>query len=232
MIRALLFFLLLSPTARADCVILLHGLQGRPAIMAPMAIALADAGYVTFNGGYPSTKGTIPKLSDYIFTKALDHCPKRDPIHVVAHSMGGLLFRSWQPPARLGRVIMISTPNAGSEIVDRFRNWPFYQRINGPAAAQMSTDADGLPATLPSPKGELGVIIGTKSRSPFFSALIPGPDDGRVSIASARSPRAIDTIALPIDHNTQPFHPAVIAQVVHFLNSGQFDKTKRSKPGL
>ncbi len=225
MIRVLLLLLTLAPTARADCVVLLHGLQASPRIMAPMAQQLAEAGFITFNGGYPSTEAPIETLANYIMPKALNHCPKRGKIHVVAHSMGGLLLRAWQDQsARIGRVVLIGTPNKGSEIVDVFGNLPFYRSLNGRAAQEMTTRKTGLPKRLAPPKGEVGIILGTRSRSWLFSALIPGPDDGRVSVRSAQTPVAKDTIALAIDHNRLPLHPVVIAQVTEFLKHGLFKK--------
>jgi len=225
MIRVLLLLLTLAPAARADCVVLLHGLQASPRIMAPMAQHLAEAGFITFNGGYPSTKAPIKSLSNYILPKAINHCPQRGKIHVVAHSMGGLLLRAWQDQnARIGRVVLIAAPNKGSEMVDIFGKWPFYRSLMGPAAQEITTEPTGLPKSLAPPKGEVGIIIGTRSRSWFYSALIPGPDDGRVSVRSAQSPVAKDTIALPIDHNSLPLHPAVIKQVGAFLKHGLFEK--------
>ena len=225
MIRLLLLLLTFAPLAKAECVVLLHGLQGNPRVMAPMAQHLAEAGFVTFNGGYPSTKAEIKPLANYILPQALNACPKTGKIHVVAHSMGGLLLRSWQDQTdRLGRVVMIGTPNKGSEIVDFFGKWPLYRAINGPAAQEMTTKAQDLPQNLPLPKGEVGIILGTKSRSWLFSAIIPGPDDGRVSVQSALSPNAAQTLAVAIDHNALPLHPVVITHVASFLKTGLFKK--------
>jgi len=187
--------------------------------MAPMAVALADRGYVVFNGGYPSTEATIEELAEYILPRALAACPK-GPVHVVGHSMGGLLYRYWQAKTdRIERVVLIGTPNGGSEVVDTFVSWPFYRSINGPAAEQMGTD--GMALRLAPPRAEVGVIIGSKSKSWLFSRLIPGPDDGRVSVESARLKGAAQVI-VPVDHNAMPLSPLVFAQVVAFLKTGRF----------
>lgn len=221
MIRAVLALLVLAtPPAHATCAILLHGLQGRPAVMAPMAVALAEAGYVVFNAGYPSTRASIEDLADYILPRALAACPE-GPVHVVGHSMGGLLFRHWQHKTdRVARLVLIGTPNAGSELVDAFADWPLYQRLMGPAAQEMGTG--GIVRGLAAPKAQTAVIIGTKTRSLLSSVIIPGRDDGRVSVASANLPEAVARLYVPVDHNRLPYHPAVIAQVVRFLQTGRF----------
>lgn len=221
MMRLVLLLLVLAGSARAECVILLHGLQGRPAVMAPMAVALADRGYVVFNGGYPSTEATIEELADFILPRALAACPK-GPVHVVGHSMGGLLYRYWQAKTdRIERVVLIGTPNGGSELVDTFSGWPFYRSINGPAAEQMGTD--GLVLGLAPPRADIGVVIGTESRSWLFSTVIPGPDDGRVSVKSAQLEGA-KQVVVAVDHNSMPLSPVVFAHVVAFLETGRFLK--------
>ena len=61
------------------------------------------------------------------------------PIHFVGHSMGGLLTRVYLAryrPARLGRVVMLGTPNGGSELADLLKGLAIYRAFYGPAGLQ------------------------------------------------------------------------------------------------
>lgn len=161
----LLLAALFATPAKADCVILLHGLARTGDSMIPLGLALDMAGQEVVLVNYPSTEAPVATLAAAAIPPAIHACDDAT-VHVVTHSMGAILLRSWladhQIP-KLGRVVMLAPPNRGSEIVDAMADLALFELINGPAGAQLGTGAGDLPAQLPSAGYELGVIAGDHS---------------------------------------------------------------------
>ena len=215
----------LSLPAMAANVILLHGLARTDRSMGKIENVLTRQGYCVTNVSYDSREGDIETLASKAIVPALIDCPAADSVHFVTHSLGGILLRQYLSNysiENLGRVVMLGPPNQGSEVVDELRDVPGFGFINGEAGQELGTDANSVPRRLGPANFDLGVIAGTSSVNPVLSEMIPGPDDGKVSIESTRLEGMSDHIVMDVSHTFMMRDDEVIEQVISFLQSGKF----------
>ena len=223
------------PASAEQCVILLHGLARTEHSMKKLAQALQEAGYITVNQRYPSSKFPIETLAKTAVGAALKRCPPQAKIHFVTHSMGGILVRQYlhtDTLANLGRVVMLGPPNKGSEVVDKLHWVPGFKLFNGPAGTQLGTGELSVPNKLGPANFKLGIIAGTYSINLILSAMLPGRDDGKVSVENTKLKGMDDHIALPVTHPLMMNNAEVIEQVIYFLEHGVFRQEPASGAGV
>lgn len=219
-------------------VILLHGLGRTAWAMRPVARHLEQLGYPVLNVGYPSQRFSISELTRHYVAPAFARLPQDQPAYWVTHSLGSILLRCFvsqmaddDARARIQRVVMLAPPNQGSEVVDRLRHWPVVPRLMGPSFVQLGTDDAAYWRTLAvseaarPPDWQVGVIAGTRSWEPWFSRMIPGDNDGKVSVQSACWPGAVDSLSLPVNHTTLMRDGRVLRAIDHFFSCGSFTAT-------
>ena len=215
-----------------EVVVLLHGVGHSKFNMLPISISLKKQGYQTHNISYPSTKQDIPALSQWLNANLEEHMiwGRYEKIHFVTHSMGGIVtgryledYKDQLPQKKIGRVVMLGVPNGGSEVADLLKNFWGYKLLFGPAGQQLTTEhraKNGI-----KPWYDLGVIAGTRnSLYPIGDAIIKPENDGRVSVPSTKVTDMKGHIELGVQHGFMAWSDAVNAQILAFLQTGQFQE--------
>lgn len=210
-----------------DCVILVHGLARRASSFESLAEALQEAGYATVNVDYPSTRFAVEALARQVFPPALAACDTlaASNVHVVTHSLGGILLRRFladESVKNLGRIVMLAPPNHGSEVVDALADAPGFEWINGPAGLELGTAKNALPNRLGEVQADLAIIAGRASINPILSQWLPNPDDGKVSVASTRLDGMCGFVVLDVSHPFIMKDADVIREVRSWLADGHF----------
>lgn len=209
------------------CVILLHGLARTSSSMNAMQAALMDAGFTVAKIDYPSRNEPIETLAGPAIEKGLSQCRSQTngKIHVVTHSMGGILFRQYASVNGVNsfaRTVMLAPPNKGSEAVDALRDVPGFQWLNGPAGMQLGTDENSVPLRLGPATSDVAVIAGTFSINVVLSTYLPDPDDGKVSVESTRLASMCAHLQVDVSHPFIMKDAGVIEEVISYLNTGKF----------
>ncbi|MDW7772855.1 MAG: alpha/beta hydrolase [Desulfobulbaceae bacterium] len=232
-----LLFLMLSTTpsnsqpADSGQVVLLHGLARTSRSMARLEKYLSVRGYRVVNIDYPSRKHRIDELAKMVRKEVVAKTRNGEKVHFITHSMGGIILCSIQqndPLPNLGRVVMLSPPNQGSEVVDVLGNLSLFRFTNGPAGREIGTDEQSIPQQLGKIDFELGVITGDRSINWINSLLIPGKDDGKVSIESAKIEGMADFRVVHVSHPFIMKDEKVMNECLHFLRNGFF--SRETKP--
>lgn len=203
-------------------VILIHGIVRSSKSMNSMLSTLEESGYLVLKFDYPSTRVDIPTAAQSLH-EVISHLDGVEEINLVVHSMGGLIVRAYlkeYDDERLNRMVMMAVPNRGARLASMMKHNMLYKAIYGPAGQQLISEPDGLIASLPTPKFEFAVIAGARGTIRGYNPLVPGDDDGTVSVASTRLPGATDFMTIPAMHSFLMTNEQVVAATNRFLTTG------------
>jgi hypothetical protein len=174
---------------------------------------------------YPSVGASVTEnavaLGRYL------HSIPADTLHLVAHSMGGLVIlklfelggAAALPP---GRVVLAGSPVRGSRSAARLARLPFGRALLGRSAGgsllvpcerrwQGGRDLGVI-------AGELGLGLGR------LLGRMEAPSDGTVWVAETDLPGATDQLRLRVSHSGMVFSALVAKQVAAFLRDGRFER--------
>lgn len=201
--------------ASREVVVTTHGwLAGRRS-MAAVNRAIREAGFDSINWGYQSWRGSI--VHHAIDLAALLNELFADPavsrVHLITHSMGGIVARAalmrsrleWRMAAKCGRLVMMAPPNGGSRLT-RFPLGPFATWF--PHLTELSERPDSLVNQLPPPRRmQVGVIAAAR--------------DFVVSVDATRLSGQMDHATVQTSHQRLAAHPEAIQMAVRFLGEGR-----------
>lgn len=213
-------------------VIYLHGIGRTSRSMRPIAEVMPKDGFVHILFEYPSTRVSIEQSAVYLHS-LVESLTDVSKISFVVHSMGGLVVRQYlkdHKDARHHRLVMLGTPNSGAEMADMLKKNFIFRAVYGPAGQELVTDPEGTIKLLPTPDIEFGVIAGGKGDGRGFNPLIPGDDDGTVTVASTRLAGAADFLLVPKIHSFLMSDATALAAVKCFIEHGRFSRDRDPAP--
>jgi len=210
-----------------ECFILIHGLARTSRCMNKAASILEKYGYAIININYPSRKKPINQIVKENILPIIKNCESNNykQIHFLTHSMGGILLRyylSLHSIQNLGKTVMLAPPNQGSEIVDKLGHLSIFSLLNGPAGQELGTHKNNIPKRLGAIHFETGIITGNKTINPLLSMLIPGTNDGKVSINNTKIRGMRDFLVVPYPHPIIMQQTSIIHQTIFFTQNGGF----------
>lgn len=203
-----------------ETVILVHGLWMHGLAFAFYRRRLAGQGFAVSTFSYPSVRRGLTENVQALagFASRLD----TPTIHLVGHSLGGLLVLASLArlsEIRVGRVVLLGSPVVGSHCAEGLLRWPGGSRLLGRSMRDWLSGAQpDLPAAV-----EIGVLAGCRSLG--LGRVIrglPQPNDGVVAVAETRLEGCRDSVVLPVAHSQMLLSPACIEQVAIFLKTGKF----------
>lgn len=194
--------------------------------MRKLARTLRKSGFEVLNLTYPSRRHSLDQLSDFLHKELTKHhAANYGKMHFVGFSMGGLLTRAYlhkYQPKNLGRVVMLATPNKGSEIADRVQDWRLYKYFTGPAGGQLTTNQQALDFRDYQLPCEFGVLAGNLCLELIFSRWLPKPNDGKVAVENTKLEGMKEHKVIRSSHELFPTNRRVIRHTLNFLKEGTF----------
>jgi triacylglycerol lipase len=208
-------------------VVVLHGLIVNKYFMTGISSYLKKHGYTVHSISYPTRAKSFEKLLDEHVAPFISGIPAKK-IDFVVHSMGGIMVRMYAlkyGAKRIGRVVMIGTPNQGSQVADFVCDMPAFKWYLGDAGKSLATKG-GIHAQLPPLNFECGVIAGDNHwfRLPRNMIIpdLPKPNDGAVSVESTKVAGMKEHTVISGDHSQMVWMPSVWKMSVAFLKNGSF----------
>ena len=105
------------------------------------------------------------------------------------------------------------------------REIPGFDLVNGPAGSQLGKGEDSVPLQLGPPDFEFAVIAGDRTIDPITSAVLPNPDDGKVSVEDTKLEGMSDFALINVSHAYIMQDEEVIQLVRNFLAHGKFQES-------
>lgn len=199
----------------ATPVLLLHGIWMRGFTLALLARRLRARGLAVACLDYASVAGSTARALDRL-ARRIDSVAGDGPVHLVGHSLGGLLavHAACRRPLPTGsRVLCLGTPLAGSAVARALAARRALRWSLGGARELLCQGAGALPDPVP-----VAMVAGSLPMG--FGALVPGlagPHDGTVAVAETRLPGLAGHAVVRCSHSGLLLSPQVAALAASWL---------------
>jgi len=209
-----------KPSPVIEHVILLHGLWMRGFALGLLHRRLMAEGYRVHRFDYLSVAAPQEYILQRLQARMAACAP--GPVHLVGHSLGGLLaMRACleAPQAPPGRIVCLGSPLGGSAAARAFA------RLGRAGETLLGANRELLEQGFERWEGarEVGSIAG---RMPLgLGAVVgqlDGEHDGTVAVSETRLPGLTDHCVVETSHVGLLFSAEVATLVVHFLRTGRF----------
>lgn len=205
---------------RKETVFLVHGLWMNGLELLPLSRSLRRAGYEVHLFRYP-TRRSLARSAWRLRSQLDKSGPKT--IHLVAHSLGGLLLCLLAGQHGLpenGKILMLGTPLSGCHAAQAFGRWRLGRWMLGEDTLKaLLGERPRWPANRP-----LGVIAGNRGigLGALMNRGLPAPHDGTVSVAETLTHEVTQHLIVRRSHFGMLWARDVHAQVLHYLATGSF----------
>ena len=207
--------------APKESVVLIHGLWLSGWCLIPLAKRLRHAGFSVQIFSYPSVRSDLranaERLQQYLSTLPAEE------VHLVGHSLGGILIRAlhhYYSPQRPGRIVTLASPHHGSIAAQALARSTVGRWMLGRSVAQL---LEGQPQGWSVPLRDIGIIRGCHAIGlGRLLTRLTLPNDGVLTEVETGLAGAVSHVAIPASHSGLLLSCEVARQVSAFLRSGRF----------
>ena len=183
-----------------------------------------ERGFEVHTFSYPSVRAPLEQIVEAL--RAMLQGLSGEPVHLLGHSLGGLIILEYLRRYRLerpGRVVLLGAPLLGSRTAERLGRFGLARPLLGRAVCEHLLAPQARRWTS---ERELGVISGTLPLG--FGRLVTlsfGEDnDGTIAVSETEIPGAKAYLRSHVSHLGLLLSAGVAREVGSFLQHGQFGR--------